>query len=167
MRSDLPSTPQFSAELEAVLQREAARRRRVQRPFATAALRRLRALSNGAGHLGAAVALSTTLLILSPGTIDRELQLPPISEAPPTGYLAQYGARPVSATATITLAREAGFEVEVRTTFVADRTVHGSVIGMRHMTAPVNNVPMNEPARGPLLVIIGLTIGDIDGATAE
>lgn len=167
MPSDLPSTPQFSHELESVLRREAARRRRVRRPFTTSALRRLRALSNGAGHLGAAVAVSATLLILSPGTLDRELQLPPISEPPPAGYLAQYGARTSSATATITLAREAGFEVEVKTYFVSDRAAHGTVIGMRHMTAPVNDVPVNEPARGPLLIIIGLIIGDLDSATAE
>lgn len=167
MRTEVPSTPRFDTELETALRREATRHRRVRLPFATAALGRLRTLSNGAGHLGAAVAVSATLLILSPGTLDRELQLPPISEPPPAGYLAQYGAKPASATATITLAREAGFEVEVKTTFVTDRSVHGAVIGMRHMTAPVNNVPMNESARGPLLIIIGLTIGDPDGSTAE
>lgn len=167
MRSEVPATPHFNAELETILRREAARRRRVRRPFATTALRRLRALSNGAGHLGAAVAVSATLLILSPGTLDRELQLPPISEPPPAGYLTQYGARSASATSTITMAQEAGFEVEVVTTFVADRAAHGTVVRMRHLSATVNNLPMNEPARGPLLIIIGLTVGDVDGATAE
>ncbi|MFP5332309.1 MAG: hypothetical protein ACLGHX_08135 [Acidimicrobiia bacterium] len=167
MRFDAPSTPEFAAELESILVREAARRHRQRRPFAPAALRRLRAVSNGAGHLGAAVALSATLLLLSPGTLERELQLPPISQPPAAGYLAQYAARPGSATATITMAREAGFEVEVITTFVADRAAHGTVVEMRHLAAPIEQIPVNEPARGPLLIIIGLTIGDTTGATAE
>ncbi|MDX1448190.1 MAG: hypothetical protein R3246_03920 [Acidimicrobiia bacterium] len=167
MPTELPSTPDFTAELESVLRREATRRKRARRPFTSGALRRLRALSNGAGHVGAAVALSATLLILAPGTLNRELELPPISEPPAAGYLAQFGARPASATATITLAREAGFEVEVITTFVADRASHGTVVQMRHMSSEVPSVPMNEPVRGPLLIIIGLTVGDAAGATAE
>jgi hypothetical protein len=116
--------------------------------------------------VGAAVAVSSLLLLLAPGTVDRELQLPPISEPPRAGYLAQFGAGPPSVEQTITLAREAGFEVDVVTTYVADRAAHGRILGMRHLTVPVTSIPVGGPVRGPLLIIIGLAVGD-SGATAD
>lgn len=167
MRSDIPSTPRFTTELEAVLRGKAAQKKRTRRPFATAALRRLRSVSSVAGHTGAAVTLSAVLLLLSPATIEREIELPPVAEPPAAGYLAQYGATSApSAHQTITMAREAGFEVEVITTFVADRAAHGEILGMRHLSAPVATLPATETARGPLLIIIGLSIGE-SGNTAD
>ena len=167
MRSEIPATPHFTSELEAVLRREAARRRRSRHPFAASALARLRRLSNMAGHVGAAVVISATFLILSPETIQREVQLPATAELPRAGYLAQYGAPATPTTSqTITFAREAGFEVEVITSFVADHPSDGAILSMRHMTNTVNTVPVNDTARGPLFIFIGLTIGDA-GTTAD
>ena len=161
MSSDVPSTPRFDAELEAILRREAARSRRARRPVATRALRRLRSMSTAAGHAGAAVALSATLLLLSPATLDREVQLPPIAEPPRAGYLAQYGASaPGSVEYTVSLAREAGFEVDVITTFVADRASHGEILAMHHVNERVQAVPVTQTARGPLLIVVGLAVGE-------
>lgn len=165
MRSEAPVTPQFATDLEAVLRDETARKQRVRRPFAPSALRRLRSVSSMAGHVGAAFALSAVLMLLSPATLDREAQLPPISEPPVAGYLAQYGVVP-NADQTITLARESGFEVGVVTTFVTDRASHGEIVRMQHGSTLVNTVPVAGPARGPLLIIIGLAIGDA-GNTAD
>jgi hypothetical protein len=168
MHTDAPASPRFETDLEAILRREAARKRRVRRPYAPASFRRLRNLSSAASHVGAAVAVSTTLLILSPATLDREVQLPPIAEPPAAGYLAQYGAAGGStADATIAMAREAGFEVEVITTYVADRAADGQILTMRHLSETVDTLPVHEPARGPLLIIIGLTVGDAGGNTAN
>lgn len=160
MPSEIPSTPRFDAELEALLRREATRSRRTRRPVATSALRRLRSLSEAAGHAGAAVALSATLLLLSPATVDREVQLPPIAEPPRAGYLAQYGAPVGSLEHTVSLAREAGFEVDVITTFVADRAAHGEILVMQHVNERVETVPVTQTARGPLLIVVGLAVGE-------
>lgn len=160
MRSEAPSTPKFEAELEAILLRETARSRRPRRPVAVSALRRLRSISTTAAHASAAVALSATLLLLSPATLNREAQLPPVAEPPRAGYLAQYGAPASSVEDTVAIAREAGFEVEVITTFVADRAADGEILAMRHVNEPVHKVPVTESARGPLLIVVGLAIGD-------
>jgi hypothetical protein len=161
VRSELPSTPRFDSELETILRGEAARTRRRSRPVPTSALRRLRSVSTTAAHAGAAVALSATLLLLSPGTLDREAQLPPIAEPPRSGYLAQYGAPAVSdVESTVARAREAGFEVDVITTFVADRAAHGEILVIRHVNEPVPRVPVTQTARGLLLIVVGLAVGD-------
>jgi hypothetical protein len=162
---DAPATPAFTTALEVRLTSEAGLRKRVRRPFSIHALGRLRRLSSLAGHVGAAVALSATLLLLSPATLQREVALPPVAEPPPLGYLAQYGA-PGGPEATITMAREAGFEVEIVRTYVADRAADGAIVEMRHLSQRVHGVPVNETARGLLLVVIGLTIGDA-GTTAD
>lgn len=161
MRSEVPSTPHFDAELEALLRREAAHGRRTRRPVASGALRRLRSISTAAGHAGAAVALSATLLLLSPATVDRQVRLPPIAEPPRAGYLAQYGAPATgSVEYTVALAREAGFEVDVITTFVADRAAHGEILVMHHVNERVQTVPVTHTARGPLLIVVGLAVGE-------
>jgi hypothetical protein len=56
--------------------------------------------------------------------------------------------------------------VEVITSFVADHPSDGAILSMRHMTNTVNTVPVNDTARGPLFIFIGLTIGDA-GTTAD
>lgn len=161
MRSDAPSTPRFDTELEANLRREAAHTRRPRRPVATSALRRLRSISTTAAHAGAAVALSATLLLMSPSTLEREAQLPPIAEPPRAGYLAQYGAPAASSLEqTVALAREAGFEVDVVTTFVADRAAHGEILAMHHVNEHVQTVPVAKTARGPLLIVVGFVVGE-------
>ena len=166
MRSEAPFTPRFECELESMLRREAARRTRARRPYTAGALRRLRAVSALAGHVGAAVTLSATLLLLSPATLDRELQLPPVAQPPHAGYLAQYGVSAADSDQTITMAREAGFEVEVATTYVADRASHGAIVAIRHLADPVETVPVHSVARGLLLITIGLTLGEA-GTTAD
>ena len=161
MRSEAPSTPRFDTELEALLRREAAHTRQPRRPVATSALRQLRSISTTAAHAGAAVALSATLLLLSPATLEREAQLPPVAEPPRAGYLAQYGAPATpSLEHTVAFAREAGFEVDVITTFVADRAADGEILAMHHVNERVHTVPVAESARGPLLIVVGLVIGD-------
>ena len=161
MRSDAPSTPRFDSELEERLRREAAVLRRRHRPVAASALRRLRSVSTAAAHGGAAVVLSATLLLLSPASLDREVQLPPVAEPPRAGYLAQYGVpAATSVEHTVTLAREAGFEVDVRTTFVADRASHGEILAMRHFTERVQAVPVTGAPKGLLLIVVGLAVGE-------
>ena len=161
MRSEAPVTPHFDAELEAILRRETASTRRARRPVAGSALRRLRSISTAAGHATAAVGLSATLLLLSPATVNREAQLPPVAEPPRAGYLAQYGVpATTSLEHTVALAREAGFEVDVITTFVADRAADGEILAMRHVNESVHKVPVTESARGPLLIVVGLAIGE-------
>ncbi|HVR32466.1 MAG TPA: hypothetical protein VMS74_07125 [Acidimicrobiia bacterium] len=167
MRSEAPVTSRFECELESMLRREAARKRRARRPYAASALRRLRVVSAMAGHVGAAVTLSAILLLLSPATLDREPQLPPVAQPPHAGYLAQYGvSAPASSDQTITMAREAGFEVEVATTYVADRASHGAIVAIRHLADPVETVPVHGRVRGLLLITIGLTLGEA-GTTAD
>lgn len=163
MRSDVPVTTRFTMALEAALLEEARRRRRRRRPFSAMALARLRRFSASAGHVALAFVMSATLLLMSPDTLRPRAELPPVAAPPRAGYLAQYGA-PVASTATelIAFARESGFEVEVRRTYVADRAADGAVVELRHLVTPVSSVPVDQPARGLLLVVIGFTVGDGD-----
>ena len=165
MRSGAPATPTFTEELASRLISEANGRKRTRRPFATAALARLRSVSSSAGHMSLAMVMSVTFLLVSPATLEREIQLPAVAEPPVPGYLAQYGVtspiRP-DPDETITLARESGFEVEVRHTYVPDRNEHGQILEMRHLAHPVTTVPTDESARGPLLIVIGFAVGDDD-----
>lgn len=165
MRSEAPTTPDFTEALAARLVSEANGRKRTRRPFATASLGRLRSVSSSAAHVGLAMVLSATFLLISPASLERQLDLPPVSAAPTAGYLVQYGAiepEPPSPSATITLARESGFEVDVRRTWVADRASDGEILEMRHLGQTVTTVPTDEPGRGPLFIVIGLAIGDAD-----
>jgi len=160
MPTEVPDTPEFTAELAERLMREAGRRRRVRRPFATHALRRLRSVSSTAAHATLAVVLSTTILMMSPSTVHREATLPPIARAPRYGYLAQFGVPPDQGIdRTVTLARESGFEVEVISTYVPYRGADGEIVEMRHMATPVTTVPVEEQPRGPLLIVIGFSVG--------
>ncbi len=161
MRIDMGATPEFERELESVLRQQASSGRRAQLPFALSALGRLRSFSSGAGHLGAAVVMSAVLLLLSPATLNREAQLPAVSEPPAMGYLTQYGANR-SADQRITVARNAGFEVTVLTTYVADRESHGEIVAIRHLSHTVSEVPVNHGTRGLLFIVIGLAISDAD-----
>lgn len=165
MRTEAPPTPEFHEELARRLISEANGRQRTRRPFATAALGRLRSVSSTAAHVGLAMVISTTFLLLSPGTLERDLELPPVATAPTPAYLAQFGATNPARTEpsqTITLARESGFEVDVRRTYVADRSSDGRILEMQHLGQTVTTVPTDEPGRGPLLIVIGFAIGDAD-----
>ncbi len=159
MRIDTGVTPNFDRELESALRQQASSGTRAQLPFAATAFGRLRSFSSLAGHAGVAVVMSAVLLLMSPATLNREAQLPAVSEAPPIGYLSQYG---VSRTVDqkIAVAREAGFEVAVLTTYVADRESHGEIVAIRHVSHTVGEVPVNHGTRGLLFIVIGLAITD-------
>lgn len=166
MRTDVPDTPDFTAELadrlvwEANRRTRPARRRRNRMPFSTMALRRLRAFSSSAGHVTLALVMSAAVLLMSPSPVHKEAVLPAISPAPRYGYLSQFGVPPENdPTRTITMARESGFEVDVISTYVPDRHADGEIIEMRHMATSVSTVPVDEPARGPLLIVIGFSVG--------
>jgi hypothetical protein len=165
MRTEIPITPDFDRELEMMLRVHASSARRARLPFALSSLARLRRLSSLTGHGAAAVVMSAVLLLMSPATVNREAQLPPISEPPRSGYLAQYGVTP-SPDKTIAVAREGGFEVEVVTTYVAGRTTHGEIVAIRHVSKTVSHVPVDQGTRGPLFIVIGLAISDA-GKTAD
>jgi hypothetical protein len=159
MRNDFGVTPNFDRELELVLRQQAFSGTRARLPFALSALGRLRSFSSLAGHAGVAVVMSAVLLLLSPATLSREAQLPAVSAPPPIGYLAQYGVTQ-SADQRIADARNAGFEVAVITTYVPDRESHGEIVAIRHVSHTVGDVPVNHRTRGPLFIVIGLTISD-------
>lgn len=160
MRSDLvPDTPAFWDELEQGLRHEAASTRRRRLPVPATALRPVRELSISSLHAALAVGVAACLLLLlSPGGVQPE---PNLRAEPGTsihGYIQQY-ARPAELTAaTIRMAKERGFEVEVVTMFVADRAEHGRIVRMTHAGSPADTLP-DEGVRGPVLIVIGLNVG--------
>lgn len=162
MRPDpVPETPVFWQRLERDLRREAASVRRRRRPVAATALRSVRELSRSSLHAALAVGMAATLLLLSPHGVQPE---PNLQASPSTtihGYIHQYARPPELTAATIRMARDRGFEVEVVTTFVADRAEHGRIVRMTHAGSPTETLP-DDGVRGPILIVIGLTFGDGD-----
>ncbi len=157
----LPDTPAFWHDLETRLRTEAASTRRRPLPVRTTAVRAVRELSRTSLHAALAVGVAAALLLVSPAGVDPEPTLRAEGSTALPGYIGQY-ATPAELTAgTVRLARERGFEVEIVTTFVADRAEHGRIVRMRHLGTPTEEIP-DDGIRGPILIVIGLTVGEGD-----
>jgi hypothetical protein len=157
----VPDTPAFWEELEQGLRREAASTRRRRMPVRATALRSVRELNISSLHAALAVGVAACLLLLSAGGVQPEPNLRPEPGPAIHGYIQQY-ARPAELTAaTVRMAEERGFEVDVVTTFVADRAEHGRIVRMTHAGSPTDTLP-EEGVRGPVLIVIGLTFGEGD-----
>ncbi len=157
MSTEVPATPHFEDELARVLRaRATVKRRRV--PARLTALRSLWSLNRMGLHAALACGLAATLLLMSPDVASRDLPLTADPAAAPTpAYLYQYGGPNIEDT--IAAARDRGFEVQVLRSYVTDSADHQRILSIRHAGSDLDDLP-DAGARGPLLIVMGLAIGD-------
>lgn len=159
MRCDAPPTPDFSAELERRLREAAAHGSRPRFPTRLTALRSLRGLNQAALHVALACGFAAIAFLLSSPTARHPAPLTPDLEASLTpAYLHQYGARDVEET--IEAARERGYEVQMVTWYVPDRSDHQRILSISHAGTEIGHLPEHDETRGPLLVVVGFAVGD-------
>ncbi len=160
MRHDAPATPQFTADVEARLRREAHGRRRRILPFHPGALRAVREVSRTTVHATMAAGLAAAVLLSFPTATETEPPPlgPDLSASLAPAYLHQYGAEDIDQT--IAVARDRGYEVQLVTWYVPDQTMPREVISMVHAGERVDRVPDADRPRGPLLIVVGLAVGD-------
>lgn len=160
MRIDVPETPEFWNRLESELSASGSRRKRRRFGVPATAMRALRTFTRHAVHMSAVVGLAVVLVVSWSKPIGDTASVT-INDAPDLpAYLAQYGASADAAT-TVAQARDDGYEVAVRRLFTPDPDQDGRILVERH-PGPLSV----DSARGPLLFVIGYTIGSGD-ATAN
>ena len=156
MRTDVPETPDFWNRLETELRAAVPQPRRRRFGVPATAMRALRTFTRHAVHMAAIAGLAVVLIVswskpigdTASVTINTAQELP--------AYLAQYGAS-VDADAIVAQARDDGYEVAVRRLFTPDPDQDGQILAELHPgELSVDNT------RGPLLFVIGYTIGDGD-----
>ena len=119
-------------------------------------MRALRAFTRHAVHMSAVVGLAAVLIVSWSQPIGDTASVT-INTAPELpAYLAQYGVT-VDADAIVAQARDDGYEVAVRRLFTPDPDQDGRILAELHPgELSVDN------ARGPLLFVIGYTVGNGD-----
>lgn len=157
MRIDVPETPDFWNRLEMELRANAPQRRRRRFGVPTPAMRALRTFTRHAVHLSAVAGLSVVLIVSWSQPIGDTASVTINSAHAVPAYLIQYGAS-VDAETIVAQARDDGYEVAVRRIFTPDPDQDGLILEELH-PGPRSV----DHARGPLLFVIGYTIGD--GAT--
>ena len=156
MRIDVPETPEFWNRLESELRAKAPQRRRRRFGVPVTAMRALRTLTRHAVHMSAVAGLAVVMIVswskpigdTASVTINTSPELP--------AYLVQYGAS-LDVETTVAQARDDGYEVAVRRIFTPDPDEDGRILEERH-PGPLTV----DNARGPLLFVIGYTIGNGD-----
>jgi hypothetical protein len=124
------------------------------------AIRSLRTLTRHAVHMSAVAGLAVVMIVSWSKPIGDTATVT-INAAPDMpAYLIQYGAS-ASAETVVAQARDDGYEVAVSRIFTPDPEQNGQILEERH-PGPVSV----DTARGPLLFVIGYTIGTGD-ATAN
>ena len=156
MRTEAPETPDFWNRLESELRAKAPHRRRRRFGASVTAMRALRTFTRHAVHMSAVVGLAAVMIVSWSKPIGDTASVT-INSAPDLpAYLVQYGV-PVDAETTVAHARDDGYEVAVRRIFTPDPNEDGQILEELHPgPALVDN------ARGPLLFVIGYTIGTGD-----
>jgi hypothetical protein len=86
---------------------------------------------------------------------------PDLSASLTPAYLYQYGARNVEET--VAVARERGYDVNLVTWHVPARHDRRPVVSIEHAGQTVESLP-DGGAKGPLLIVVGLTLGDQSSA---
>ncbi len=156
MRIDVPETPEFWNRLESELRASGSRRKRRRFGVPATAIRALRTFTRHAVHVSTVVGLAVVLVVSWSKPIGDTASVT-INDAPDLpAYLAQYGASADAAT-TVEQARDDGYEVAVRRLFTPDPDQDGRILVERH-SGPLSV----DGARGPLLFVIGYTIGSGD-----
>lgn len=156
MRIDVPETPEFWNLLESELRARSPQRKRRRLGVSATAMRALRTFTRHAVHMAAAVGLAVVMIVSWSKPIGDTASVT-INAAPELpAYLAQYGA-PLDAETTVAQARDYGYEVVVRRIFTPDPDQDGRILDELH-PGPVTV----DKARGPLLFVIGYTIGSGD-----
>lgn len=123
-----------------------------QLPVAVTAVRALRSMARHAAHAVGATALAV-LMVVSWQLPTGETASVAIGRTPEThGYISQHASP--TGPSPIERARNQGYEVTVLRTFVPDRAAHGEILATRH-PGPISP----GSARGPLLFVIGYSIG--------
>lgn len=119
-------------------------------------MRTLRAFTRHAVHSAAVVGLAVVMVVTwsKPMGETAHVTIGSLPDAP--GYLAQYGAS-IDAETTVAQARNSGYEVSVRRMFTPDPKEDGRILAELH-PGPTTI----RSARGPLLFVIGYTIGTGD-----
>jgi hypothetical protein len=119
-------------------------------------MRSLRTFTKHAVHGTAVVGLAVVMVVTwsKPMGETASVSMGSLPDVP--GYLVQYGVT-VDAETTVAQARDTGYEVSVRRIFTPDPTEDGRILEEQHAgPTTVGNV------RGPLLFVIGYTIGTGD-----
>ena len=156
MRIDVPETPEFWNRLESELRAKAPQRRRQRFGVPVTAMRALRTLTRHAVNMSAVAGLAVVMIVSWSKPIGDTASVT-INTAPELpGYLIQYGAT-LDAETTVAQARDDGYEIAVRRIFTPDPDEDGRILEELHPgPLTVHN------ARGPLLFVIGYTIGNGD-----
>ena len=156
MRTDVPETPDFWNRLESELRSSTPQRRRRRLGVPVTAMRALRTFTSHAVHASAVVGLAVVMIVSWSKPIGDTASVT-IGDAPDVpAYLIQYGAS-IDAETTVARARYDGYEVSVRRIFTPDPEQDGRILEELHP------VPITvDNARGPLLFVIGYTIGSGD-----
>lgn len=156
MRTDVPATPEFWNRLESELIANAPHRRHRRFGVPMTAMRALRTFTRHAVHASAVVGLAAVMIVSWSKPIGDTATVT-INSAPDLpAYLTQYGVSPDAET-TVVKARHDGYEVAVRRIFTPDPDEDGRILEELH-PGPLSV----DNARGPLLFVIGYTIGTGD-----
>lgn len=160
MRIDVPETPDFWNRLDAELRARTAHRRRRRSGVPITVMRALRTFTRHAVQASAVVGLAVVMIVSWSKPIGETATVTIASSPDLPAYLSQYGAS-VDAETAMAHARDAGYEVAVRRVFTADPAQDGRILEELH-PGPVSVAN----ARGPVLFVIGYTIGT-GGATVN
>jgi hypothetical protein len=156
VRTEIPDTPEFWNRLESELRSKTPQRRRLRFGASVTAIRALRTFTRHAVHVSAVAGLAVIMIVSWSRPIGDTASVT-INAAPDMpAYLVQYGASS-DTQAAVAQARDDGYEVAVRRIFTPDPDEDGRILEERH-PGPITA----DNARGPLLFLIGYTIGDGD-----
>lgn len=156
MRTEIPETPQYWDGLERALSQRVTqpRRRRFSFPVSLTAIRALRTFTRHAVHSLAVVSLAAVMVLTWSEPIG-ETATVQINAAPDQpAYIAQFSPSTPRPSA-VQQARNSGYEVAVQRMFTTDPAMNGRILSQRHPGEVVV-----DKARGPMLFVIGYTIGD-------
>lgn len=156
MRIEVPDTPEFWDRLETEIRANVPKPRRRRFGATMTAMRSLRTFTTHAVHIGAVVGLAVVMVVswskpigdTANVTINNQIEVP--------GYVLQYTSNPVSRSP-VERAVDDGYEVAVRRIFSTNPADDGRILSERH-PGPITV----DKARGPLLFVIGYTIGTGD-----
>ena len=156
MRTEVPETQRFWSELERELHRRGATKRRRRFGVPVTAMRVLRTLTRHMAH-ATAIVLLAVVMVTSWSEPTGETANVQINTAGTPAYLAQFGANtvPTRPNEIVARAKDDGYEVSVQRLFITDPSLDGQILSRRH-PGPVTA----DGARGPLLFVIGYTIGE-------
>ena len=156
MRIDVPDTPEFWDRLESEFHAKAPATRRRRFGASMTAMRALRTFTTHAVHTAAVVGLAVVMVVSWSKPIGDTATVTINTQADLPGYVMQYAAAPMSQNP-VERAVDNGYEVVVQRIFSTNPADDGRILDERH-PGPLTV----DKARGPLLFVIGYTIGTGD-----